>query len=269
MPHAENESKSNYSLDNAGREAPSRFQALSSAFDPETIHHLESLGVGPGWRCLEVGGGGGSIASWLASRIAPSGRLLVTDIDPRFLESLNLPNTEVRRHNIVTDPLPEVTFDLVHARLVLTHIPERQAVLERMAASLKPGGWLLDEEIDISISPDPSSFQGEVHSKTFDAMLRVMEQRGVDHRFGRRLFNQLRNLGLNNVGSEGKTSIWTATTPGTSILCANFEQLRDDMLRGGYVTEQEFERDLAGMNDSSFMMPSPIVWSAWGQRPLP
>jgi hypothetical protein len=98
-------------------------------------------------------------------------------------------------------------------------------------------------------------------------MLRVMAQRGVDHQFGRRLFGELRDLGLNNVASEGKTSVWTATTPGTSILRANFEQLRDDMLRGGFVTEQEFERDLAAMDDSSFRMPSPIVWSAWGQRP--
>jgi len=267
MQRSEINGRSTYSLDNAGPEAPSRFQALTATFDAETIRHLEDLGVGAGWRCLEVGGGSGSIATWLASRIAPSGQLLVTDIDPRFLESLNLPNTEVRRHNIVTDPLPEAAFDLVHARLVLTHIPEREAVLRRMAASLKPGGWLLDEEIDISISPDPASFPGEVRSKTFEAMLRVMAQRGVDHQFGRRLFGELRDLGLHNVASEGKASVWTATTPGTSILRANFEQLRDDMLRGGFVTEQEFERDLAQMDDSSFRMPSPIVWSAWGQRP--
>jgi SAM-dependent methyltransferase len=258
---------STYSLDNAGQEASSRFHALADTFDAETIRHLEDLGVGPGWRCLEVGGGGGSIAHWLASRIESSGYLLITDIDPRFLESLNLPHAEVRRHNIATDPLPEAAFDLVHARLVLTHIPEREAALKRMVASLKPGGWLLVEEIDISLSPDPASFHGEVHAKTFDAMLRAMEQRGVDHRFGRRLFGLLRGLGLDKVASEGKASVWTATTPGTSILRANFEQLHDDILRTGLVTEQEFQQDMAQMSDPSFMMPSPILWSAWGQRP--
>ena len=256
-----------YALDNAGKEASSRFQALANAFDGGTIRHLEDLGVQPGWRCLEVGGGGGSIAAWLAARIAPSGHLLITDIDPRFLELLNLANTEVQRHNIVTDPLPEATFDLVHARLVLTHIPQREATLARMTASLKPGGWLIDEEIDISMSPDPASFPGEVHSKTFDAMRRVMDDRGVDHRFGRRLFGQLRALGLVNVVAEGRTFAWSAGSPGAALLRSNYEQLRDEMIRNGYVSEQEFESDLAGLDDPDFMMPSPVMWAAWGQRP--
>ena len=259
--------RSQYVLDNSGKEAASRFQALANAFDAGTIRHLEDLGVGPGWQCLEVGGGGGSIAAWLAARVTPTGHLLVTDIDPRFLESLNLPNTEILRHNIVTDPLPEAAFDLVHARLVLMHIPEREATLARMTAALKPGGWLIDEEIDISMFPDPASFPGEVHSKTFDAMLRVMDDRGVDHRFGRRLFGQLRALGLINVAADGRTSIWSVGSPGAALLRSNYEQLRGDMIGYGYVTEQEFERDLAQLNDPAFMMPSPIMWAAWGQRP--
>ncbi len=60
--------RSIYSLDNAGTEAPSRFQASPATFDAETIRHLEDLGVGAGWRCLEVGGGGGSIATWRSHR---------------------------------------------------------------------------------------------------------------------------------------------------------------------------------------------------------
>jgi ubiquinone/menaquinone biosynthesis C-methylase UbiE len=108
-------------LDNAGRESSVRFPAISATFDAGTIRHLQELGVGPGWHCLEVGGGGGSIAVWLAARVAPTGRVLVTDIDTRFLETLNLPGIEVRRHDIATDPLPEGAFDLVHSRLMLQH----------------------------------------------------------------------------------------------------------------------------------------------------
>ncbi|WP_051978608.1 class I SAM-dependent methyltransferase [Edaphobacter aggregans] len=256
-----------YALDNAAKEASSRFQALAEAFDPATIRHLEDVGVAPGWHCLEVGAGGGSVASWLAARIAPSGRLLITDIDPRFLESLDLPNTQVLRHNIVTDPLPEAAFDLVHARLVLTHIPDRAAALARMATALRPGGWLIDEEIDISLAPDPASFPGEVRSSTFDGMLRVMEQRGVDHRFGRRLFAHLRALGLVHVAAEGMTSVWSAGSPGVAILRANYQQLGEDMIHFGYITAQQFEQDLAALDDPAFMMPSPILWSARGQRP--
>jgi SAM-dependent methyltransferase len=75
----------------------------------------------------------------------------VTDIDERYLESLHVPNLEVRRHDIVTDPLPEAAFDLIHARLVLIHLPQREEVLSRLVAALKPGGWLVDEEFDSSV----------------------------------------------------------------------------------------------------------------------
>ena len=115
-----------YALDNSCRETPARFDALSGMFDRGTIRHLEDRGVSESWRCLEVGGGGGSITTWLANRVGPTGHVLATDVDPRFLEPLSAPNVEVLKHNIVTDPLPHATFDLIHARLVLIRLPERQ-----------------------------------------------------------------------------------------------------------------------------------------------
>ena len=58
-----------YALDNASPEAATRFPALADAFDAGTQRHLTALGLGAGWHCLEVGGGGGSIARWLAERV--------------------------------------------------------------------------------------------------------------------------------------------------------------------------------------------------------
>src|SRR5262249_59444910 len=95
---------SGYVFGNEGKEAPTRFAALSALFDPGTKQHIEARGLRRGWRCLEVGGGGGTIAAWLASRVGPDGRVLATDIDPRFLQSLGIPNLEGRRHAIVGDP---------------------------------------------------------------------------------------------------------------------------------------------------------------------
>ena len=77
--------KGAYVLDNADEQTSARFAALPRLYDPGTIRHLEQLGVGPGWRCLEVGGGGGSIAAWLSDRVGPTGHVLATDLDPRFL----------------------------------------------------------------------------------------------------------------------------------------------------------------------------------------
>ena len=145
-----------YVLDNAAEQTSARFAALPSLYDPGTIRHLEQLGVGAGWRCLEIGGGGGSIAAWLSDRVGPTGQVLATDVDTRFLERLRRPNLEVRRHDIASDPLPDRAFNLVHLRLVLMHLPQRDQVLKRLAGALRPGGWLLAEEFDsLSMPPDP------------------------------------------------------------------------------------------------------------------
>lgn len=259
---------SGYVLNNANREAPARFDALSETYDRGTIRHLQERGVGEGWQCLEVGGGGGSIASWLAGRVGSTGRVLVTDIDPRFLEPLNASNIEVRRHNIVTDFLPDAAFDLIHVRLVLIHLPEREEVLARLVNALKPGGWLLDEEFDsISLLPDPSVNPGEVFLKTQAALLRLMKDRGVETRCGRLMHGRMRAHGLVEVGAEGRLLMWQSGTVGTALLRANFSELGAALISGGYITEQELGHDVARLDDPDFVMPSPILWSAWGRRP--
>jgi SAM-dependent methyltransferase len=258
-----------YMLDNAGREASARFPAISATFDAGTIRHLQELGVGPGWHCLEVGGGGGSIAVWLAARVAPTGHVLVTDIDTRFLEILNLPGTEVRRHDVATDPLPEGAFDLVHSRLVLQHIELREQALARMISALKPGGWLIDEEYDISVAPDPEVSPGEVLSQTHVAAARILEAHGADRRFGRRLFGRLRALGLVDVRAEGRTFMWPYGSAGASLARANYEQLRSSLIAESYLTPEEFDRDIRRFDDPDFLMPSPVLWAVWGRRPDP
>jgi 2-polyprenyl-3-methyl-5-hydroxy-6-metoxy-1,4-benzoquinol methylase len=265
---AQQSSGSAYLLDNAGKEAPARFDALSGIYDQHTIRHLVNRGVTEGWHCLEVGGGGGSISLWLADRVGPTGHVIATDIDPRFLEPLIAKNLEVQRHDIATDSLPQSAFDLIHARLVLIHVPEREQVLARLVAALKPGGWLIEEEIDsASLLPDPSINCDEVLLKTQIAAMRLVEDHGVRRRWGRLLFGRLRALGLMNVDAEATLSMWHSGSIGASIVRANFEQLRDRLIEGGYITVQEFADDIARLNEPDFMAPSPIMWTAWGQRP--
>ena len=259
---------SGYLLDNGTKEAPTRFAVLSSLFDPGTIRHLKACGVSRGWNCLEVGGGGGSVASWLADRVGPTGRVLATDIDPRFLEALDLPNLEVRRHDIATDALPEGAFDLVHARLVLMHLPERKTALARMISALKPGGWLVDEEYDsCSMPPDGTVSPGEVLLQTQVAMSRLLEDGGVDRLYGRGLCGRLRAHGLVSIGAEARAFMWQSGSPGAALVRATYELLRDAMVDRNYITPQQFEEDIARLDDPDFLMPSPILWSAWGRRP--
>src|SRR5262245_7484517 len=88
--------------DKAERE---RLAAIEAGLDPFTRECLEQIGVGAGWRCLEVGAGGGSIAEWLGRRVGPQGRVVATDLQTKFLEALDAPNLEVRQHDVTKDRL--------------------------------------------------------------------------------------------------------------------------------------------------------------------
>jgi hypothetical protein len=113
-----------YPLSNEWRAARQRLAQLEAIWDPWTIRNFEKLQVKEGWCCLEVAGGGGSLAEWLCHRTGNSGRVVATDLQTHFLEALNASNLEVWRHDILSDPLPKQRFDLVHARAVLTFLPQ-------------------------------------------------------------------------------------------------------------------------------------------------
>ena len=124
-----------YVYDQDWKEERDRLAGMEQLWDDGTKAIVESLGISPGWRCLEIGAGAGSIAEWLADRVAPAGEVLATDVSTRYLSAIERPNLEVREHDVLKDPLPAEHFDLVHARLVVEHLG--RPALERM---LRPYG---------------------------------------------------------------------------------------------------------------------------------
>ncbi|HEY6088697.1 MAG TPA: methyltransferase domain-containing protein [Gemmatimonadaceae bacterium] len=257
-----------YVFDNAQREAEQRLAALPALYDPGTIRHLSQLGVGDGWRCLEIGAGSGTIAMWLGERVGATGHVLATDLDTRFLENLRLENVEVRMHNIESDPLPRDAFDLIHLRLVLVHLLSRERVLQSLVGALRPGGWLLAEEFDsLSMTPDPSVNPAETSLEADVVFRQVMQARGLDLRYGRLLPSRFQQIGLVDVDAEGRVPLWRGGGYGGALMRANLEQLRDDILATGRITLDQFERDLARLEDEKCVRPSSVMWAVWGRRP--
>jgi ubiquinone/menaquinone biosynthesis C-methylase UbiE len=253
---------SSYVFDNAASESQSRMEQLSRIYDEETFRHLTRLGIGPGWKCLDVGAGGGSVAKWMAEQVGLSGHVVATDLDSRYLNAVASPNLEVRQHNIVSDPLETDYYDVAHTRLVLSHIPEREAVLERLIASIVPGGWLLLEEFD-------SRLMRLTTVRSYDALQLVMGNRGVDTEFGHNLPNLLVDLGLTSVGAKGHAFQWAGGSPFAELMAANFRQVRQAMLDTGTITADEIDADLALLRDSRSLRPSPIMWTVFGRKPAP
>jgi SAM-dependent methyltransferase len=204
----------------------------------------------------------------MAERVGVSGSVLCTDIDPRHIAPPGLPNLHVVRHDAARDALPEAKYDLAHARLVLLHIPERAAVLEKMVAALKPGGWLVIEDFDTtSVLPDLAANPREARLETSEAMRRYMMRGGVDGRFGRSLYGRFKDLGLTDVSAEGRVTMWDRANGGADLVRINFEQIGEKAVAAGLLNAEQLRADLLRLADPEFVTPSPIMWTAIGRNP--
>jgi ubiquinone/menaquinone biosynthesis C-methylase UbiE len=266
-----NTAASAYLLDNASDKAGARMDVLSRLFDAPTQRVLERVGLAPGWRCLEIGGGGGSIARWMAGRVGPQGHVLCTDLDTRIIEQNRAAapaNLEVLRHDIASEPLPARAFDLIHARLVFLHVVERERALERVVEALKPGGWLVIEDFDTaSVVPDARINRFETPLPTSEAVRKYLT-RNQDGYFGRRLYGRFGEIGLTQVDAEGRSVMFSRLNGGADLMRVNFEQIGADVIAAGLITQAQIDADLTTIERDDFAIPSPILWSVTGRRPL-
>lgn len=259
-----------YLLDNKQAEAGQRFDALSELFNPSTFRHMERLGISPGWRVWEVGAGGPSVPSWLAGQVGPGGVVLATDIDTSWLGASSNAGYDVLRHDVGADAAPAGAFDLVHARLVLVHVLDRERAIDSMVRALRPGGWLLLEEADPGLQelacPDDWGAGEHLANKLKRGFRILLAERGADLAFGRTLSRKLRQHGLIGVQSD-------AYFPMGGPACDELEratvaQIRDGLVAGGLATDAEIEQHLANVAAGQLDLATSPMVSAWGQSKL-
>jgi ubiquinone/menaquinone biosynthesis C-methylase UbiE len=260
---------SQYLLDNAAAEAAERFAALSALYDPVTARHVDALGVPAGGSCWEVGAGGPSVPGLLAERVGPRGRVVATDLDVTWLADASA-GVEVRRHDVAADEAPGEGFDLVHARLVLVHVPARDDALRSMVGALRPGGWLLVEDFDTDLQPlaclDAAGAAGRRANGVREGLLALLAARGVDPRFGRSLPRRLRAAGLVDVGADAYLPVADPAVARLEI--ANVRQVRDGLVATGTVTATDVDAHLEAVARGDLDLTTPPLVSAWGRQPL-
>jgi SAM-dependent methyltransferase len=257
-----------YLLDNQQVEAGQRFDALSVLFNPSTFRHAQAVGLAPGWRVWEVGAGSPSVPAWFAEQVGAQGHVLATDIDTSWLDT-GTPGYEVRRHDVGSEPPPAGLFDLVHARLVLVHLPARGQALTAMVAALKPGGWLLLEEADPALQPlvcpDESGAEQELANKVKRGFRTLLAQRGVDLAYGRTLPRLLRDAGLSEVGSDAYFPMGGPAC--TDLERATVEQVRGPLIAAGIATEAELTQHLFHVATGRLDLATSPMVTAWGRKP--
>lgn len=253
---------STYPLDNAWEHAERRLRSLERIYDPGSTRRLEAVGVGPGWRCLEVGAGGGSITRWLCSKVGANGRVLAVDLDTRFVADIRAINLDVARLDVTTADLPRGAYDLVHARAVLSYLPQRDDVLDALVASLAPRGWLLLEEPDeYATSALGSGLHGEVLAKLAAGVSRA----GFDPTWARDLPSRLQRHGLQDIGAESEVPLIQGGSPTTEFFRLTALQLRDFTIAAGATAEQLDEWNTL-LDTPTQWFPGYAVVAAWGRR---
>jgi SAM-dependent methyltransferase len=113
---------------------------------------LDRLGLREGWRCVDVGAGGGDVTVALAALVGRDGRVYAVDSDPRARDEVAAAAAAAGAAQVlaITQAAEDLTLpepvDLAFCRFLLLHVLDPVAVLRRMAGVVRPGGWVVAQE---------------------------------------------------------------------------------------------------------------------------
>jgi SAM-dependent methyltransferase len=241
-----------------------RLRLLEEFHDALTIAQLDAIGVGEGWRRLDLGAGAGSVTRMPAERVGNSGSVLAVDLDTSLLDELASDRVEVRRHDLMCDELPQAEFDLVHARLLLMFLSPRLGALQRLVSAARPGGWVASIAPDfttVALSPTSLAWQ-RVWSRFLDAAMAG----GWDPGYGARLCGDFGAAGLVDVHAEYISRCYPGGSLPTRLLSLTVERLRDRLVLLG-ADSDEIDETRRLLEDPASTITSPTTCVARGRRP--
>ncbi|HJQ42539.1 MAG TPA: class I SAM-dependent methyltransferase [Jatrophihabitantaceae bacterium] len=131
-----------------------RLLKISSVLAPTTRAAITAAPIDAGWTVLECGCGPLGAMAILSELVGAEGRVVGLDFNPGTVErarsvvdELGLRNVEVQTGDI-NDSACDAggPYDLAFTRCFLMHQSHPQHTLERIAAHLRPGGWIVAME---------------------------------------------------------------------------------------------------------------------------
>lgn len=260
-----------YPLDNDKSQAGAQHLGLATLLNPPTFARINQLvGDLAGKRCLEVGAGGGSVALWLAEQVGPAGHVTATDLKPGRIPAHE--RLEVLQHDLTKDPIPHAgSWDLIHARLVLNHLPTRHEILHRLAQALAPGGVLINEDwatdkVDDVVAAAPTPEDAALYTRYQQIMgAKVFSAAGTDRAWARNVHVVMVNEGLVDVSTEVSASYWKGGEISAKMVAGNIRQVWDRLLAAGMTTD-ELDRVLEMLEDPRMVIHGFPLYSAAGWR---
>lgn len=249
-----------FSLDQAEE---ARLRLLGEVFDPLCTDTMSALGVAADARCLEVGAGSGSVARWLCAK-ASDGDIVATDLDLSLLERVPEPRLHRLVHDVTTDPFPESSFDVIHARLVLSHLPQREDVMRRMLGWLRPDGFVLIESFCwFPVESSPHATYRKVMQRWSSLICGTL---GTDSWWSRTQPGSFLGYGYRDVGAHTVTQNLQGGTRLADFWRLTVDMSREQLVAGGYVTRYELDEFHALLQDETFWDLAPALVQSWGRK---
>lgn len=254
-----------YTLPHSLEGEKDRLALMSALLDPVELSWIARLGICPGWHCLELGCGNGSVSLALAEIVAPTGLVVASDIDLAYVSPLSGPCLQVRRIDVLQDEIEERSYDFIVARALLHHLPSPPSLLERMVSALKPGGVLLSIEPDMlpcTVSEPPSM-------RTFwQGWLRWSIEANIDYFIGRKIPFWLASLQLEKVVGEGYTPYFNGGSDWARYWSATMTELAPSLMKSGHISLALFEEFKARYQDPCYWTSVISFIGIWGHKPV-
>jgi SAM-dependent methyltransferase len=225
-----------------------RHGRLSEIYDPASIKALSQIGIGTRWHCLDAGCGRGTIAAWLADR-AYEGTTIACDADDFAFPAQAPTALRPMKCDIRAAGFAAATFDLIHARLLLQHLPDREQVLDQLVSWLAPGGWLVvADAFDLASTstshPDYAAFHHQLYRK-------MTAQSDTLPDWGRHYPEPLIRRGLTEIALNVVTVPVHGGDAYARLLHESLDRTRPDLLGLG-LTQDALDAVLAELRDPEF-----------------
>lgn len=244
-------------------------QADAVAADARVM--LDLIGVGAGWRCLDLGCGPHGITDLLSERVGATGHAVGVDKNEEFLAHARAraaANVEYRHDDASDTNLPSDTFDLVHMRFVAGTTSDPGSLLREAVRLARPGGVVALQE------PDSDTMACYPPHPAWDRLMTAMEgvfaDIGADLHIARRLHTLLAQAGLTDIRYRPFLLGLRAADPMVDHLPATIESLRGAILKLGILSEAELPHLLAQcrahLHDPGTVVRSFMVAQVWGRK---
>jgi hypothetical protein len=168
--------------------------------------------------------------------------------------------------DVRTGELQPDSYDLVTCRAFLHQIAEyAPAVLMKMAAAVKPGGWLLIQEPDFHLAP---TTEPEVWASMWKGLIEWGRSNGVDWLIGRKLPSMVGALSLGHPQAKTDVQNIRGRDRGALYFQLFFAEVRDRVVGGGQLDAASFDAASALLDDPNYWTQCWIMTAIWVRKPL-